>query len=201
MASGADLSVLVEKAAIVSMAFGKFKDPDTGERRLAGFGEVHGVYDVPFDALVAVLDDPAEAVDYSPRVIVSRIERRQGPLVAFYQEMGIIFLGFKVSYRFRVEQIRDDLSPSEIGYRLRLLESLDGHFYEAYTSWYAKQVLVGGRRLVYIRAYTRSGLRRPAIGMEFILRSFAPGEMKNTLDRVIGEACRRAALDSAMPRR
>ena len=121
--------------------------------------------------------------------------------MAFYQEMGIIFLGFKVSYRFRVEQIRDDLSPSEIGYRLRLLESLDGHFYEAYTSWYAKQVLVGGRCLVYLRAYTRSGLRRPAIGMEFILRTFAPGEMKNTLDRVIGEARRRAALDSAMPRR
>jgi hypothetical protein len=197
VASGAKLAALIERPALVSMAFRKFKDPETGERRLAGFGEVQGVYDVPFDALVAVLDDPTEAVRYSPRLIAARIEKREGPLVVMYQEVGIVFLGIKVGYRFRAEQVRDDLSATEVGYRIRLLESLDGNFFEAYTSWYAKQVLVGGRRLVYLRAYTRPGLRRPPIGTELILKSFTPGEMRSTLDRVVQEARRRAAKGRA----
>jgi hypothetical protein len=201
IAPGANLPSLVEKPALVSMAYRKYRDPETGERRLAGFGEVQGVYDLPLDALLAVLDDPTEALRYSPRVLAARIERRQGPLVVMYQELGVHFLGFKVGYSFRAEQIRDDLSPLEVGYRIRLLESIDGKFFEAYTSWYAKEVQVGGRRLVYLRAYTRSGLRRPPIGLELILNAFTPGEMRSTLAGVVGEARRRAALDSGIPRR
>jgi hypothetical protein len=201
VAPGAELAALVEKPAMVAMGFRKYRDPASGERRLAGFAEVHGVYDLPLAALLAVLDDPTEALRYSPRLLAARIEKREGPLVRFYQEVGVVFLGIKVGYRFRAEQVRDDLSAAEVGYRNRLLESLDGNFFEAYTSWYAKEVLVDGRRLVYLSAYARPGLRRPPIGTEFILKSFTPGEMKSTLDRVVGEARRRAALDSASPRR
>jgi hypothetical protein len=193
IAPGADLAGLVGKATLISMSAEKFRDPETGERRLIGYGDAQGVYDVPIRDLLAVLDDPAGAVSYSPRLLEARIEEEDGPRVVLYQDIGIVFLGFKVSYRFRAEQIRDDLSPSEVGYRVRLLESLDGHFFEAYTSWYLAEVLVDGRQLVYIRNYTRPGLRKPALGMEFIVRRFTPGELRSTMERVVKEARRRAA--------
>jgi hypothetical protein len=203
IAPGADLAALVGKAALISMYAEKFKDPATGERRLVGYGDAHGVYDIPLGDLLAVLNDPAGAVSYSPRLLEARIEEADGPRVILYQDIGIVFLGIKVSYRFRAEQVRDDLSPTEAGYRVRLLESLDGNFYEAYTSWYLKEVLVDGRILVYIRNYTRPGLRKPPLGTEFIIKSFTPGELKNTIERVVKEARRRASLslDSDPPRR
>ena len=183
IAPGADMSALVGKAALISMYAEKFKDPATGERRLVGYGDAQGVYDIPLGDLLSVLDDPAGAMSYSPRLLEARIEESDGPRVVLYQDIGIVFLGFKVSYRFRAEQIRDDLAPAEVGYRVRLLESLDGNFYEAYTSWYLKEVLIGGRDLVYVRNYTRPGLRKPALGMEFIIKRFTPGELKGTIER------------------
>jgi hypothetical protein len=193
IAPGADLSALVGKAALISMYAEKFKDPATGERRLVGYGDAQGVYDVPLGDLISVLDDPAGAKSYSPRLLEAKIEETDGTRVILYQDIGIVFLGIKVSYRFRAEQIRDELSPTEVGYRVRLLESLDGNFYEAYTSWYLKEVLVDGRTLVYIRNYTRPGLRRPPMGTEFILKSFTPRELRSTMERVVKEARRRAS--------
>jgi hypothetical protein len=190
---GTDLKTLVGRPSLIAMSAERYRDPETGERRLRGFGEAHGVYDIDLGQLRAVLDDPAGATSYAPRLLEARVEEAEGPRIVLYQEVGISFLGFRLSYRFRAEQLRDELGPGEVGYRIRLLESLDGNFFEAYTSWYAKEVLVEGRRLVYLRYYTRPGLRRTVIGLELIMKSFTPGELKGTLDRVAKEARRPAA--------
>ncbi len=203
IAPGADLPALVGKVALISMTAEKFLDPATGERRLVGYGESQGVFDLSLAEIRAVLDDPAGATSYSPRLLEARLEEADGPRLVFYQDIGISFLGIRLSYRFRAEQVRDDLGPAEVGYRVRLLESLDGHFFEAYSSWYLKEVSVEGRSLVYVRYYTRPGLRRPPLGTELVVRSFTPGELRATMERVAKEARRRASLslDSDMPPR
>jgi hypothetical protein len=211
---GTDLAALVGRPALISMKAEAYKDPQTGERRLAGCGEAHGVFDIPFAALLEVLENPAGALSYSPRLLEARLEERSGSRMVIVQDVGISFLGFKVGYRFRSEQLRDALSPSEVGYRLRLLESLDGTLFEAYSSVYAKEVLVGGRSLVYVRIYSRPGICKPALGMDLIIRSFTPGELTGTLERA-AKAARKAtsksrpaeaslgliSLDSALPYR
>ena len=193
IAPGTDMAALVGKPALISMTAEKFKDPATGERRIVGYGDAHGVFDVPMADVLAVLNDPAGAVSYSPRLLEARIEKAEGARVVMYQDIGIVFLGIKVSYRFRAEQVRDDLSSTAVGYRVRLLERLDGNFYEAYTSWYLEEVVVDGRTLVYIRNYTRPGLRKPPLGTEFIIKNFTPGELKSTIERVVKEARRRVS--------
>jgi hypothetical protein len=192
--AGTELKSLIERPSLIAMKAEKFRDPESGEWRLRGFGEAQGVYNIGFDQVRAILDDPTAARGYSPRLLDARIEAREGGRLVAYQEIGISFLGFKVSYRFREEQIRDDLGPGELGYRIRLLQSLDGTFFEAYSSWYVKEVIVDGRRLVYMRHYTRPGIRRPAPGLELIVRGFTPGELKTGLDGVAKEARRRADL-------
>ncbi len=54
------------------------------------------------------------------------------------------------------------------------------------------------RRLVYLLAYSRPGLRKSGLGLEFILRSFTPTELKGTLDSVAKEVKRRASV-SGLP--
>jgi len=193
VAAGTEPEALIGKPSIIAMSAEKYRDSATGEWRLVGFGEAQAVYDADFDQVLKVLDDPAGAISYSPRLLDSRIEEKEGARVVVYQEVGISFLGFKLGYRFLAEQVRDDLGPREVGYRIRLLESLDGKFFDAYTSWYAKELELGGRRLVYLRYYTRPGLRKPVLGMDLIIKSFTPGEMKSTMDRVANEARRRSA--------
>jgi hypothetical protein len=188
--AGTDLASLVARPALISMRVDPFSDPQTGERRLRGYGDAHGVFDIPFGALLELLEDNAGALSYSPRLLGARLEERSGRRLILSQDVGISFLGIRVGYRFRSEQLRDDFSATETGYRLRLIESLDGNLFEAYSSVYAKEVLVGGRRLVYIRVYSRPGLRKPGLGMELIVKSFTPGELTLTLERAAREARR-----------
>jgi hypothetical protein len=197
-----ELRSLIDRPSLISMSARKYRDDAAGEWRLEGFGEAQGVYDIGFPELLSVLDDPTAALSYSPRLLDARIEEKEGPRIVTFQHVGLNFLGIKLGYRFRAEQVRDDLAPGEVGYRVRLLESLDGTFFEAYTSWYAKEVLVDGRRLVYLRTYTRPGIRNPGLGMELIIKNFTAGELRSTLDRVAREAGRRStSLDSGPPRR
>ncbi len=195
IAPGADLGSLLDRPKLVSMRARKYWDAGAGEWRLEGRGEAHGLYDLDFAQLLAVLDDPASATAYSPRVLAARVEKREGQRLVMYQKVGLGLLGLKLGYSFRAEQVRDDLGPGEVGYRIRLLESLDGNFFELYSSWYAKQVLVEGRRLVYIRYYSRPGIRKPGLGMDLIIGKVTPLELKSSIDRVAAEAKRRALGD------
>jgi len=192
IASGADLGSLLDRPSLVSMKSRRYWDAEAGEWRLEGRGEAQGLYDLDFAQLRAVLDDPASATLYSPRVLAARIEEREGQRLVMYQKVGLGFLGLKLGYSFRAEQVRDDLGPGEVGYRIRLLESLDGSFFELYSSWYARQVLIDGRPLVYIRYYSRPGIRRPGLGMDLIIGKVTPPELRSSIDRVAAEAKRRA---------
>jgi hypothetical protein len=189
---GEDLASLLDKPRLMSMTVEKLRDPASGEPRIIGQAEAEAVYDIPFKALAALFEDPAGALSYSPRLLEAKNEERTGSRMVMTQVVGISFLGLKVGYRYRTDQVRDDISPTEVGYRLHLLESLDGKLFEAYSSVYAKEVIVAGRRLVYLRVYSRPGIRNPFLGMELVIRSFTPGELTSILDRAAKGARRLA---------
>jgi len=192
IAPGADLASLVDKPTLVSMQVRQWKDPATGEGRLAGYGDAHAVYEVPLAAVAATLGDYLGRKAYSPRIREMRIESVEGPSTLLYEDIGIVFLGVKVGYLTRSEIVRDELPGGAVGFRARLVESLDGKLFSATSSWYLEEVEVGGRRMTYLRAYSNPGIRSPGLGMGSILKAFTPSELATMLEQTVRAARKRA---------
>ncbi|MCK7514766.1 MAG: hypothetical protein MZV70_69370 [Desulfobacterales bacterium] len=70
VAPGADLAALLEKPVVTEMEAEPWKDPESGETRIAGWSELHGVFEAPFDAVVRVLTDYEGQSRYSPRPLL-----------------------------------------------------------------------------------------------------------------------------------
>jgi len=191
--TGTNLADLVEKPRLIAMEVINFQDPTSGENRLNGFGEGHGVYRVPIAAMAEVLDNYLAQKSYSPRLLDVRVDLIEGNRTIIYQDIGIVFLGLKVGYRIRSEIFRDELSKGALGFRARLIESPDGNLFEAFSSWYLEEVEVGGELMTYARTFTRPGLRKPFLGMAAIVKNFTPGELKASLDITAKEARKRLA--------
>lgn len=192
LAPGADLAALVDKPTLVSMQVRQWKDPATGENRLAGYGDAHAVYEVPLAAVAATLGDYLGRKAYSPRIRELRVESVDGPSAFLYEDIGIVFLGVKVGYLTRSEIVRDELPGGAVGFRARLVESLDGKLFSATSSWYLEEVEVGGRRMTYVRAFSNPGIRSPGLGMGSILKAFTPSELTTMLDQTVRAARKRA---------
>jgi len=175
------------------MTVSSFRDPATGERRLNGFGEAHAVYDVPLDAVFKVLQDYPGQKAYSKRLLDVKVEYQDAERAVVYQDIGISFLGLKFGSRVRSEILVDRLGPGEIGIRARLLESVDHNLFESFSSWYLKEVEVGGKTMLYLRTFTSPGLRNPFIGVAGVVKSFTPPELRGQLQDTVKEALRRLA--------
>lgn len=188
---GTDLAALVSKPTLIGMTVNSFRDPATGERRMSGFGEAHAVYDVPLQAVLAVLTDYPGQKQYSPRLLEVKVEYQDAQRAVVYQDIGIVFLGIKFGSRVRSEIIVDDLGPGEVGIRARLLESLDHNLFESFSSWYLKEVQVDGKTMLYLRTFTSPGLRNPFIGVASVVKSFTPPELRGQLAGTVKEALRR----------
>lgn len=170
-----------------------FQAPSNLERRMEGVGECEVVYDLPVNAVAAVLEPQDGLESYAPGVIKSRIESRSGKIVTTFQEVGASFLGIKVTYLTRNEATRDELPNGAVGIRARLIDSLDGKLFESYTSWYLAPVVLDGRQMTYIHYFMRSGLRNPFPGADTALRAFMPIQLSNTIESNLREARRRVA--------
>lgn len=190
--AGADLTALARRPELVAMDMRRFKDPASGETRIEGGAEVHGVYDAPIERLVAAMDDRAGQLSFSPRLLGSKEELREGPRVVFLQDIGIEFLGARVAYSVRSEAYREDLPGGAVAFRTILLDSLDGKLFASTSSWYFEPVAVEGRPLVYIRYHAMQGLRRPGFGMEGLIKAFTPSEMKGLMATLAREARKRS---------
>ncbi len=188
---GTKLQQLLDKPTLISMIVKQFQLPGGGEFRLSGYGEAHAVYDVPLAAVIQVLEDYEHQKSYSPNLFEVRVESRDGKRTVVYQDLGMSFLGLKAGYKIRVEVDRDELPGGAVGLRARLLESVDGHLFESFSSWYLQQVEVDGRNLVYLRIFTRSGIRKPILGMAAATKGFTPGNLKGQLKDTVKEALRR----------
>lgn len=186
-----DILALVDSPVSLDSYSGSFIDPVTQKKIVEGRGDAHAVYALPIDLLASVLDTTMDQMSYSPGLLDERINLRDGPRTVVYQELGIEFLGIRVSYRTRSEVYRDELPDGAVGFRARLVESLDGKLYESFSSWYLCPVTVGGKTYTYVRFYMHSGIRQVLWGMETAMKSFIPRQGMDMIATNANEARRR----------
>lgn len=178
------LASLVGKAEAFAVDVVKFKDEASGENRLLGSGEAHGIYPVSLEAAVTAVLDYKNLKAISPRVREVRIYENGPPLWKVYEDIGVDFLGISVGYKLDAETLRDDLPGGAVGVRGRMLKSHDGKLYEADSSWYFTRLAVGGIEYTYIRTYSTSGLREPGAGIAGILKLFTAGDLRDQVASV-----------------
>jgi hypothetical protein len=159
-----------------------------GEKRLLGTGEAHGIQEADLQTVATLLWDYAALKTISPRLQEARVEERSPTRILVYEELGIAVLGIKIGYKFRIESIRDDFPDGAVGLRYRLTESLDGKLYEADSSWYLKEIEVGGKKMLYMRTYSTSGMRNPGFGVAGAVKAFTGGELTGQIQEIAREA-------------
>lgn len=159
-----------------------------GEKRVLGTGEAHGIQEADLQTVATLLWDYAALKTISPRLQEARVEERSPNRILVYEELGIAVLGIKIGYKFRIESIRDDFPDGAVGLRYRLTESLDGKLYEADSSWYLKEIEVGGKKMLYMRTYSTSGMRNPGFGVAGAVKAFTGGELTGQIQEIAREA-------------
>lgn len=189
---GADFRALLEKPVVTEMEAELWKDPESGENRIAGWSELHGVFEVPFAAMIRVLTDYEDQPRYSPRLFSARVESREEDRIRVFQVVGMSILGIKIRYDLTLEYSEEYLPDGGFGQRSRLLSNPSGNLYESFSSWYVLPVSVDGKPFVYVRGFSRPGIRKPFPGMAGALRTFTPGEVKGLLEIYIKEARKRS---------
>ena len=192
VAPGVDFRVLLDKPVVTEMEAEPWKDPETGEHRIAGWSELHGVFEVPFEALVRVLTDYEGQPRYSPRLFSARVDSREGGSVRVSQNVGMSILGIKIRYDLILEYREEYLPDGGFAQRSRLLSNPSGNLYESFSSWYVLPVTVDGKACVYVRGFSRPGIRKPFPGMAGGIRTFTPGEVRDLLERYVREARKEA---------
>jgi hypothetical protein len=183
-AAQADLSRLVGKAESFAVDLFRLKDGASGESRVLGVGEAHGLFPVTPEGAAAVVLDYPNLRAISPRAREVRVLESSASRWYVYEDLGIDFMGISIGYRIEAETFRDELPDGAIGVRCRLAKSLDGKLYAADTSWYFRRILVGGVPYTYMRIWSTSGLRNPGMGVAGIMKLFTAGELRDQVDAV-----------------
>ena len=191
------LQALVDRPVSLDSYSGSFIDQASKKKIVEGRGDAHAVYALPIEVLASVLDTTMDQLRFSPGLLDERINLKDGPRTIVYQELGIEFLGIRVSYKTRSEIYRDELPGGAIGFRARLVESLDGKLYQSFSSWYLCPVTVGGKTYTYVRFYMHSGLRQAMLGMETAMKSFIPQQSRDLITANANEAKRRLQQQQA----
>lgn len=190
--AGTDLSALVDDPEIIEARQYLFSEPASGERRIAGYVDLHAVYDLPLSDILPVVLDVEALPDYMPFILEATVTARSADGYTASYLAGISFLGMKVAYRTVAESRVTRFADGSVGIASHLVESVDGNMYEHYTSWYLATVSVGGKPMTYIRYYNRPGIRKPFAGMLSIAKTFTPPNSKGQVTATIKEAKKRA---------
>ncbi len=182
---------LIGKAESFAVDVVKHKDEATGESRLYGTGEAHGLFDIPMEAALAVVMDFPNIKDISPRVKEVKVLENSGEHLFVYEDIGINFMGISIGYKLDVEVYTDRLPDGALGMRARLIKSHDGKLYSSDSSWYFQRVEVGGKSYTYMRTWSSSGLRNPGLGVAGVMKLFTAGELKDQIEAVAKLAAKR----------
>lgn len=186
-----NLSSLVGKVETFALDVIKFKDQASGESRLYGSGEAHGLFDVPMEAALAVVLDYPNLKAISPRVRNVKVLESVGNRILVYEDIGINFMGISIGYILDAEVFGDKFPDGALGMRARLAKSHDGKLYSSDSSWYFKRVELGGKTYTYIRTWSSSGLRNPGLGVAGVMKLFTAGELKDQIEAVVKQAAKR----------
>lgn len=184
VAGSSALDRLVGKAESFAVDLFKFKDEATGENRILGVGEAHGLFAVSPEAAAAVVLDYPNIKAISPRAKEARVIESSPTRIYVYEDIGIDFMGISIGYKLDAETYREALPDGAIGIRCRLAKSHDDKLYAADSSWYFKAIQVGGASYTYIRTWSTSGLRNPGVGVAGIMKLFTAGELRDQVNAV-----------------
>ncbi|MDX9827067.1 MAG: hypothetical protein RBT73_04915 [Spirochaetia bacterium] len=190
-ATSTPLSSLIGKAESFAIEVVKHKDEATGESRLYGTGEAHGVFDVPMEAALAIVLDYPNIKDISPRVKDVKVLETTGSRLLVYEDIGINFMGISIGYKLDVEVYSDQLPGGALGMRARLIKSHDAKLYASDSSWYFQRVEIDGKTYTYMRTWSSSGLRNPGLGVAGVMKLFTAGELKDQIEAVAKLAAKR----------
>jgi hypothetical protein len=190
-ASPSALAALVGKAESFAVEVVKHKDEATGEARLYGTGEAHGLFDVPMEAALAIVLDFPNLKAISPRVKEVKVLETTGDHLFVYEDIGINFMGISIGYKLDIEVYADKLAGDALGMRARLVKSHDSKLYASDSSWYFQRVEAGGKTYTYMRTWSSSGLRNPGLGVAGVMKLFTAGELKDQIAAVAKLAAKR----------
>lgn len=186
-----DLSRLIDKPESFAVDLFKSKDEASGEARILGVGEAHGIFAVSPEAAAAVVLDYPNIKAISPRAKEARVIESTDTRWYVYEDIGINFMGISIGYKLDAETCREVLPDGAIGVRCRLAKSHDGKLYAADSSWYFRRVEISGKTYTYIRTWSTSGLRNPGPGVAGIMKLFTAGELKDQVNAVAKLAAKR----------
>jgi hypothetical protein len=193
---GTDPRSLLAKPVMTFSSIVLFEQASSHEARMEGIGESQAIIDLPISALACVLEAQNGSEGWLPGNFVSRVESKKGQETLLYQESGASFLGVKVAFEYRILQVRDALPGGAVGFRSRVIESLDGKVFKSLASWYLAPIVVDGASRTYVRYFMRSGIRRPFLGEDAVLRAFMPIQLSNMIKANVKEARRRLGQGS-----
>ncbi|PKL07347.1 MAG: hypothetical protein CVV53_00125 [Spirochaetae bacterium HGW-Spirochaetae-9] len=182
--AGAPLERLIGKAESFAVDLFKWKDEASGENRLLGVGEAHGLFAVDPESAAAVVLDYPNLKAISPRAREAKVIESSASRWYVYEDIGINFMGISIGYKLDAETWREALPNGAIGIRSRLTKSHDGKLYAADASWYFRKIQLGGVSYTYIRTWSTSGLRNPGVGVAGVMKLFTAGELRDQVNAV-----------------
>lgn len=191
---GVDFEKLVGKPTLVGTFYYTFKDSVSSKRHLAGYAEVHAVFDIPLEKLMAVCLDFESYPTYVPRVTGTRVLSSDGSSWQLLYTVGIKFMGLGLKYESIFETILESLPAGAVGLRSRLVRSIDESEFEHFTSYYFCPVTVNGKVMTFVRYFNRPGIIGPTPGMLQVLNLFAAPEARGQVSAIAKEATRRSKL-------
>ncbi|MCX7028112.1 MAG: hypothetical protein NT061_11690 [Spirochaetes bacterium] len=162
----------------------KLNGDPSGENRILGVGEAHGLFPVPLKAAAVVVLDYPNLKAISTRAREVRVIESSASRWYVYEDIGISFMGINIGYKLDAEGYRETLPDGAVGVRGRLAKSHDGKLYAADSSWYFKEVKVDVLAYTYIRTWSTSGLRNPGLGVAGIMKLFIAGELRDQVNAV-----------------
>ncbi len=191
---GIKLEKLIGKPTLLNKFYFVFNDPVSGESRISGFADAVAVYDLPIEGFIAVMLACEAQSGFIPYFMKVKILERGASEDLIEYKTGIKFLGIEASYNSIFGSTFERIEGGAVGFRSRLVESIDGKEFEHYTSYYFAPVTVNGKVMTFFRYFNRPGVRKPMPGMVEGMRFFIPFAIEGHIAALAKEVARRAKL-------
>lgn len=163
-----------------------------GSDSLTSSCDMHAIYPIEARYLYAILQDPEKTKDaFSDIVRVQNVAPNGYDPNHFLQRqvIEISALGITKTYDYILD-MRMEISEDgkEFKSAWTLADSPDGAFSEVTGSWYFKEFENAGKTYTYVRNYTSNTMTNPIAGQKLILKLFAEGKIKKTMDQLFRAA-------------
>jgi hypothetical protein len=163
-----------------------------GARYLVATSDVHGLVEIPYAKMAAVLSDegnPRWIPNLAKATTYATVKGNPG-FIRIRHLMSFRFLFFGNDYDYTINYWYQD-SGDEFGAWWNMQDSHDGQFKDIFGSWYIKKVRYNGKDYIYLRNRIESHFARDFLGLQWALDTFAAENTQKAALMVAMEAMRR----------